>query len=1167
MRLSIRTKIALLTLLPIAVIYAVVFVLAVMKVQSQTAMDVERYLTAVAQRDAASLDGTFRMAAEVAETTARLLEVDLVTTEDRIYEQLRSNVGDNPLIYGAATAFEPGAFAGRELFAPYVYRGRDGLAAIDIASEAYDYTTGEWEWWTSPRESGDAGWTAPYFDEGAGNILMSTYAVPFTGETGFRGVTTVDIPLAPLSDRVNIAGVRDLDFFIVTADGSYVFHRNPDRIMKDGIVAAAEREDRDDLRALAGAMVSGETGVQHLPGWERKGQQWIVYAPIPSTGWSFAARVPEDVVLADGRARTWWLTGGLLVTFVLIVTSIWFVSGMIARPLSREASSSSLAQLSSGTGIKGINNRLKILVWSVVTMTGTAAVVGIVTIVALYTAAREEAMRSLADIVETQTTLIDAIARFDSMFSVDLPGGAAAATIGQVVDAHGRDEGLGDTGEILVGRDTGGFIDFLVDRRHSHAPDAERIPLEGDERAEPMRLALAGETGVMVTTDYRGQRVLAAYGPVPGLAIGIVAKKDIEEVRAPFQQAVIFAALAGLVFICGGALLMVRTNNPLIRQVEDSEAHLRSILTTANEGFWFIDTDAKLLDVNLAMCELLQRRRDELVGRSVCAFFDEPSRHVFEGQMAQRERGMGGDDEMNLVRADGTTVPCIVHATPYYDPSGEIVGSFAMVTDITMRKLVESELHRAREVAETANRAKSEFLSNMSHELRTPLNGVLGYAQILRRDPDVSPRQRESLEAIQSCGQHLLTLINDVLDLSKIEAGRLEVDRSPCDLHRLLKSVFDIVRPRAESKGLEMSMEVGPEVPIGVLTDATKLKQTLVNLLGNSVKFTESGTVSLHVFEPEDNWLEVHVRDTGIGMTDEEMAHIFDPFKQAEGGKTSGGTGLGLSISKRIVEALGGTLSAESTKGEGTCFTIRLPLVETDVEGIDPDAEPALIAGEMPRLAEGQSIDVLIADDRATNRDILVQMLEACGFGTIVAENGAEAIERLRERPVPLVLMDVRMPVMNGIDAVKIIRADPDLKDTIVIAVTASVFPEFRNHAREAGFDDFLGKPLQAGELLSAIRRHLGVEFVDTETAAAGNVSTTDAADTLALGGAADLSPEIVARLREAIAVRNVTAVNAIASEISGVNADMVPLGDRVAKLAGAFDFDGLERLAESLAT
>ena len=473
------------------------------------------------------------------------------------------------------------------------------------------------------------------------------------------------------------------------------------------------------------------------------------------------------------------------------------------------------------------------------------------------------------------------------------------------------------------------------------------------------------------------------------------------------------------------------------------------------------------------------------------------------------------------------------------------------------------ELEQARREAEAANRAKSDFLSHMSHELRTPLNGILGYAQILQRDRSTTTEQQAKLHAIIHCGDHLLALINDVLDLSKIEAGGLEIDNKPCDFRQIVKNAADIVYERATSKGIGFDVDVAPEVPLAIVTDAAKVRQILINLLGNAVKFTPAGSVALRVSRPSSEALCLAVIDTGIGMAPQEIHEIFDPFKQVKAGKAAGGTGLGLAITRHLAEALGATIDVESQVGEGSTFTVTLPLVEASASDLAALSHEEAASSTQWALAEDQHCTILVADDRQTNRDVLQGMLQEAGFDTLLASDGDEALALLQaHEEVDLVLMDVRMPRVSGLEALQQIRADEKLRQLKVIAVTASVFPEHHRTSLEAGFDDFLSKPFRIEGLLGKLKKHLSVRFVEDSAA----TSSTETLSSVRTGEAVavPVSADVRDRLRRALRVKNLTAIKGIARELAA-EPTTASLGEEIVRLAAAFNFSALAELLDRL--
>ncbi len=595
--------------------------------------------------------------------------------------------------------------------------------------------------------------------------------------------------------------------------------------------------------------------------------------------------------------------------------------------------------------------------------------------------------------------------------------------------------------------------------------------------------------------------------------------------QQPLVKLVAFLAIAGFVSFY---LYLGR----MLKYLDPSEAvpeRVREALDTMAEGLLLLDRKEQIILANRAFSKLMEKNPRELVGLDVTRFeWTGAGEQTFEPATSPWRKALSeGRPQMNtmvrlMTRGAGWRT-FMVNCSPVLGEGNRAGGVLVSLDDVTTLEEKEKELRRSKEEAEEANRAKSIFLANMSHEIRTPMNAILGFTEVLKRGFGNSGQDsRKYLETIHSSGRHLLALINDILDLSKVEAGRLEVEKLACDPYAIVRETVQIFQVKAREKGITLGFEVENPVPAKILTDPARLRQIVTNLVGNSLKFTDQGGVKVvarFIDSQERPQLALDVVDTGIGMTEEQQQKIFDPFVQADNSITRrfGGTGLGLSISLRFARALGGELRVRSAPGEGSVFTL---ILDTGpLQGVPLLQPEAVLSGDEVtagteharwRFAPSR---VLVVDDGDENRELVKLVLEEVGLVVDTADNGRSGADKALAGRYDMILMDVQMPVMDGYSAVRLLREKG--LELPILALTAHAMNGIEQKCLDAGFTAVLTKPIDIDGLIDTLAQRLACQPVDPATPPepAPEIGSEQGGAAQATGDAARGGPPIVSRL------------------------------------------------------
>ncbi|MGB5542597.1 MAG: PAS domain S-box protein [Gammaproteobacteria bacterium] len=1111
-----RSRLMAITLIPIALILAAILAVSLVTGKKRALSIAEREMTERVLILAERFDGELRRAAQVADLTASRIATRSDLTEPEIYSALGEGILEDPLIFGAGMAFVPGGFDQRDAFCPYVYRtsltGSD-LAQLDIA-DAYDYFNDpDIGWWHDPVNAGRPVWSEPYFDEGAGNIMMATYSVPFYDDGRLRGVTTIDIPLEPLEAFLG----TDLDTLVITGEGRFI-HR-AGGVLEGNPTIFDHAADRADVLGIARRMVAGESGMGEL---HTAGERQLAFfAPLPSAGWSFAVYLPEKQALADARHAARWMAAAMLLALALIALALWRVAGLVLRTQAEaragEARTRALIESAPDAMV-------------IVDKTGTIVMVN-------DQAEKTFGYPAAAMTGKSVDMLVPPAVRghhpglVDSFFANPVRREMLGGNSLMAAHADGRlfpiEVGLSPL-ETAEGMLVSSVIRDITERRKAEdelaqqrillASTIEAIPdiifvKDSDGRYLQCNPACARFMGrdpadIIGATDedllgaeiaqefrLRDQQVVDAGKRVTNeewVTYPDGSERLLETTKVPFKDCT--GQLGGVL----GVSRDITERHLAAEKLAEAEERHRLVLESTGEGIFGVDAAGKVMFINRAAAQLLGFSKDELLGKGIHDIIhhsriDGTPYPVEECPMhAAFADGVNSkvDDEV-LWRKDGSYFDVEYSSTPLRK-DGKLVGAVIVFRDITERKIAEIELLQARDAAQAANRAKSGFLANMSHELRTPMNAIIGYSEMLIEEAEDLEMEAfiADLKKIHGAGGHLLSLINDILDLSKIEAGKMELYLENFPVDKMLADIASTVQTLVAKKHNQLEV-VGAEDAGSMRSDLTKVRQTLFNLISNAAKFTENGTITLSVERGTDtetgDWLEFAVADTGIGIAEDKIEDLFKEFTQADASTTReyGGTGLGLAITRRFCTMLGGTIGCTSKPGEGTTFTMRLPAETVDprqeeeaaADAARSESQPAISATTAttattavgtPKLSGVARGKVLVIDDDATVRELLARDLTRDGYEVLLAENGAQGLELARSEHPAAITLDVMMPGMDGWSVLRALKAD---EATAAIPVIMITIVDDKSLGYTLGAAEYLSKPVDRKRLREAMSR------------------------------------------------------------------------------------------------
>jgi two-component system sensor histidine kinase/response regulator len=961
-------------------------------------------------------------------------------SEEKAYEYLGTNINKSNLILGSRFAFEKDYNNGKLRL--YSVATSNGEIVHHDLSDLIDYTRPEEKWYQIPKQTGRIHWQEPFIDRETKRVCTRVSA-PIIKNGKFLGVSSIQIDLTKFKSFIDTAFYSSFNFVIVSKSGQFIYHPSKKRILRDNILSISGTSvNTEDMRAEGREMVSGKAGKKILRISDEPGQfLWAYYHPIPKTGWSLSVSVREKEVLAyvkDRKIVSFVIAGFCL---LILVSVIIFFARRISNPLVRFTNT--VNAISEGGGIQTIQVETKDEI-------GTLA---------------DAFNKMITNVQMKESELRDITHRFKYAFQASNDG---------IFDWFVKTNQIyfSDRMYELFGYEPNEFpatVDKWYELRHPATKEeaANKVVMAlmdgASYESEYMAVKKNGEIiwlldrGLVVEKDAEGTAVR-----VVGTHTDITKRKKYEEELKKAKE-----TLEIKVAERTKELQQLLSKLEIAKESADKIVDAMPIPTAVTRI-----SDGKIMRTNIAMAEFHEVPLETFNDMKVSDWYQNPDERIHLISQLKRE-GFVKNHEVKFRRYSSREIrDSITSFIPMrYNDDDCLVGSIIDVTDL---KKIQNELAEAKESAEAATVAKSQFLATMSHEIRTPMNAIIGLSHLALKT-DLNPKQLDYLIKIDRSAISLLGIINDILDFSKIEAGKLNIEKTEFDLEQVLDTVSNLVSQKAQEKGLEFSIRIAKDVPLNLIGDPLRISQIITNYCSNSVKFTENGDIVVTIdveerFE-ENIRLRFAVRDTGIGLTPEQRNKMFQSFSQADSSTTRkyGGTGLGLAISKRLAELMGGTTWVESEYGKGSTFYFN-GIFQAQKEQKRDEYIPTI---------DLRGLKVLVCDDNETAREILKEALETFSFNVTTAESGQKAIELIeqeKEHPFELVLMDWKMPEMDGLATSEIIAGKKNSKMPTIIMVTAFGREEIAEKAKEVGIKAFLIKPVSYSTLFDTIMEIFGKE-------------------------------------------------------------------------------------------